>query len=159
MKRLGIFTILCLALTSSLAALPGAESSAALDQANVAAADAVAVDAAEVSTPQACAGSFSSPPNFVAITDGADRGGNSRSSCTASATCYNGSTISCSGTTSCTAQDANCPTSRGYVNCGSGTQYCPACPGSGPCPVNSCGYTFNKFTYCCVSPTCMQICW
>ena len=50
-------------------------------------------------------------------------------SCTASATCYNGTTVNCSvGTGSCTGVNAACPSQRGYVQCGATTTYCPACP-------------------------------
>jgi hypothetical protein len=57
------------------------------------------------------------------------------SSCSATAHCYDGSTVSCSASgssASCSGVDANCPSQRGYVTCtGSGgttTTYCPICP-------------------------------
>ena len=50
-------------------------------------------------------------------------------SCTASATCYNGTTVNCtSATGTCTGINAACPSQRGYVQCGGTTTNCPACP-------------------------------
>jgi hypothetical protein len=51
-------------------------------------------------------------------------------SCSAHATCYNGSAVTCSngGSGSCTGIDASCPSQRGYVQCGGVTTNCPACP-------------------------------
>lgn len=44
------------------------------------------------------------------------------------ASCWNDSTVSCSGTT-CSAVDSACPSQRGYVQCGTSSPiYCPACP-------------------------------
>lgn len=74
--------------------------------------------------------------------------------CTASADCYNGSTVSCSGSSSCFAYDANCPSSRGYVQCDGARQYCPSCPPTDPCAYlnNSyCTYQRNKFSGCCIA--------
>lgn len=101
----------------------------------------------------------------------AGRGDGPAANCSAVASCHDGSTRSCSGSSTCTAVDSNCPNTRGYVRCDGATQYCPSCPPappSGPCDSfnNSyCTYTFNKFSYCCV-PTwvaqgayCPNICW
>ncbi len=50
-------------------------------------------------------------------------------SCTAQATCSNGSTVSCSsGSGTCTGINASCPSQAGYVQCGSTKINCPACP-------------------------------
>jgi hypothetical protein len=49
---------------------------------------------------------------------------NLASTCTANC---GGSTVSCSIAGTCTAVDRNCPTTPGYVTCGSTTTYCPAC--------------------------------
>ncbi|HEX4965160.1 MAG TPA: hypothetical protein VF173_30405 [Thermoanaerobaculia bacterium] len=52
--------------------------------------------------------------------------------CTASAHCWNGTTVSCSGnnsTTSCSATDSNCSVhQRGSVTCDGVTTSCPVCP-------------------------------
>ena len=52
--------------------------------------------------------------------------------CTASANCWDGSTVSCSGnnsTTSCSATDSNCGGGqRGSVTCDGVTTFCPPCP-------------------------------
>lgn len=54
--------------------------------------------------------------------------------CTASAHCWDGSTVSCQGnnsTTSCTGTDSNCSVGqRGSVNCDGNITLCPACPSS-----------------------------
>lgn len=50
-------------------------------------------------------------------------------SCTASATCFDGTTRTCSSATGpCTGIDASCPGQQGYVQCGSTTLNCPPCP-------------------------------
>src|SRR6478752_5860402 len=55
-----------------------------------------------------------------------------KSLCTASANCWDGSTVSCSGnnsTTSCSATDSNCSVhQRGSVTCDGVTTSCPICP-------------------------------
>jgi hypothetical protein len=52
--------------------------------------------------------------------------------CNASANCWDGSTVSCSGnnsTTSCSAADSNCSGGqRGSVTCDGVTTFCPPCP-------------------------------
>jgi hypothetical protein len=52
--------------------------------------------------------------------------------CTASATCRDGSTVSCEGnnsSASCTAVDSQCPWGeQGHVTCDGVTTWCPACP-------------------------------
>ena len=89
------------------------------------------------------------PSRVNAAQSGSDLAG-----CTASATCRNGITISCSNSgssTACSSSDHNCPFTQGWVKCGSSTQNCSAsCPVSN-CPVRpGCSYKFNKFTHCCV---------
>ncbi len=57
------------------------------------------------------------------------------SSCSAWATCHDGSLVDCSTTSgSCQHQDASCPGQRGFVTCGSTTKNCPACPVQCPDP-------------------------
>lgn len=92
-------------------------------------------------------------PIFAAA---AGDGGGNRATCTA--TCRNGSTVSCTGS-SCTGADANCPSHKGFVRCDGVTTWCSAaCPPSN-CPnTPGCNYVFNKFTACCVSSTCPMIC-
>jgi Tfp pilus assembly protein PilV len=56
--------------------------------------------------------------------------------CSATADCWNGTTVSCSTTSgSCSFVDAACNPyggQRGWVKCGSqATKYCPSCPGGG----------------------------
>jgi hypothetical protein len=50
--------------------------------------------------------------------------------CTASISCGNGTSVSCTGSSSCQASDRNCASGgwRGSVNCGAGPIYCPPCP-------------------------------
>lgn len=55
-------------------------------------------------------------------------------SCSASATCWNGTTVSCSalGSTNCSSADHNCSIPRdGFVRCGFIFKSCPGCPGGG----------------------------
>ena len=61
-------------------------------------------------------------------------------SCSASATCYNGTTVNCTSSTgSCTGINAACPSQRGYVQCAGTTTNCPACPTVGfGCTTVSC---------------------
>jgi hypothetical protein len=50
-----------------------------------------------------------------------------KSACWASATCANGSTISCTGTGTCTGVDGSCRTGvSGYVQCGTSRTSCPS---------------------------------
>jgi hypothetical protein len=57
------------------------------------------------------------------------RPGLEKSACTASATCRDGSTVSCEGNSSCSAVDSQCPWGeQGHVTCDGGTTWCPACP-------------------------------
>jgi len=51
-----------------------------------------------------------------------------KSGCNAFAVCHDGSTVSCSGSGTCTGVDAACPRKRGYVVCDGVTTSCPACP-------------------------------
>lgn len=59
--------------------------------------------------------------------------GRTESACSAQVTCWNGSQISCSGSSTCTATDGSCPLSRGRITCDGTTTYCPYCP-PGQCP-------------------------
>lgn len=86
--------------------------------------------------------------------------------CTASANCWDGSTVSCQGnnsTTSCSATDSSCPSTRGKVTCDGVTTWCPICPGCDfdcaaertfcqwdcdPCP----------FAFTCSPSTCTLLC-
>ena len=53
-------------------------------------------------------------------------------SCSAHATCRNGSSVTCtSGSGSCTGIDASCPGQAGYVQCGGTTINCPPCSSVG----------------------------
>jgi hypothetical protein len=49
-------------------------------------------------------------------------------SCWASADCWDGSTVTCFGGSTCTSVDNNCPTQRGYVKCDGSYTFCPFCP-------------------------------
>jgi len=65
---------------------------------------------------------------------GADQGA-FESGCTAFARCWDGCRISCSGTSSCTAQDRVCPDISGWVSCDGSTTYCGPCKGiDSDCP-------------------------
>lgn len=58
-------------------------------------------------------------------------------SCSATANCWNGSTVGCSviGTSNCVARNHNCSVPYdGWVFCGSTFKFCPGCPsGGGQC--------------------------
>jgi len=102
-----------------------------------------------------------------------------KSLCSATANCWNGGTVSCTGnnsTTSCSAVDGNCPGERGHVTCDGVTTACPTpCPGCGvigvdwctgeaDCAANCapCDYTYTcNATFCtdhcrCNFRTCLQ---
>jgi hypothetical protein len=52
--------------------------------------------------------------------------------CSATAFCWDGSSVSCNGVVSCVFHDSNCATYlAGYVTCDGVTTSCPICP---PCP-------------------------
>jgi len=56
-----------------------------------------------------------------------------KSACTASASCWNGGSVDCSGSSSCSASDGNCSWGEpGHVTCDGATISCSACPGCGP---------------------------
>jgi hypothetical protein len=79
-----------------------------------------------------CLGTLSAPAGFSMGTS-QDQGdwspkGQSESTCTATAFCWDGSTRSCSGSTLCKSVDSNCSYQRGYVECDSKRFYCPSCP-------------------------------
>jgi hypothetical protein len=56
-------------------------------------------------------------------------GGATESTCHASATCWDSSTLYCEGESDCSAQDSFCPILDGYVVCDSVRTNCPSCPG------------------------------
>jgi hypothetical protein len=88
-----------------------------------------------------------------------------KSSCTASANCWNGGTVNCSGNSSCSAADGNCSWGEpGHVTCDGATTWCSACP---TCPPNwctgesdcaascySCDYVYTCYDY----PSCTDNC-
>jgi hypothetical protein len=53
-------------------------------------------------------------------------------SCSAIADCEDGSTVACTGSTSCLVTDDGCPTTRGNVVCDGATTWCPKCT----CPMD-----------------------
>ena len=68
--------------------------------------------------------------------------------CTSTATCYDGSTVSCSGNT-CSAVDGNCDFGvRGSVTCNGVTSYCPQCPCDGTPVCCTCDRTGDCFACC-----------
>lgn len=74
--------------------------------------------------------------------------------CSAWATCYNGSTVDCSSSSSsgtCSYQDANCPASWGYVECDGVRWWCPICPPEDCSRYNypGCSYFWNGVRGCC----------
>lgn len=73
--------------------------------------------------------------------------------CTATADCDDGSTVMCSGNSSCSASDANCPYTRGHVTCDGASTFCPAC--EDPCPDDE----FCDWKGCGISdPDCHDLC-
>lgn len=52
-----------------------------------------------------------------------------KSSCEATADCWDGSSKVCFGSSDCSARDSACPIQRGYVECDGTRTYCPVCPG------------------------------
>ena len=86
--------------------------------------------------------------------------------CSATANCWDGSTVSCSGnnsTTSCSATDSNCLVhQRGSVTCDGVTTSCPICP----CDLNCTEERANcasdcspcAFTFSCSLSTCTVTC-
>lgn len=89
--------------------------------------------------------------------------------CTAQASCGS-TTVSCSGSGTCTAVDQNCsadPQQPGYVTCDSVTTFCPTnCPPPPPPPEDCkqyntpwCQYTWDAVRSCCVAgPRCPDTC-
>ncbi len=60
-------------------------------------------------------------------------------SCSAHATCANGSSVTCtSGSSSCIGIDAACPSQAGYVKCGTTTTNCPPCSVGFGCTTVTC---------------------
>ena len=72
---------------------------------------------------------------------------NRAATCTASC---GASTVSCTSSSTCTAVDRNCPTTPGYVTCGTTTTYCPACA----CTNGTKRYT--QLSSCCYNETARQ---
>jgi hypothetical protein len=74
-------------------------------------------------------------------------------SCSAQATCWNGSILSCSdsGAGTCTGVNSNCSVGQqGYVSCGGSTTLCPDCPTA--CDVQLCTLR------CSVNADCDTVC-
>ncbi|HEY3571298.1 MAG TPA: hypothetical protein VGP73_25460 [Thermoanaerobaculia bacterium] len=69
-----------------------------------------------------------------------------KSICSASATCWDGNTVSCNGNSSCTTVDGDCSVDEpGHVTCDGATTPCPnACP----CPA---GFCDNRESDCSIS--------
>ena len=84
----------------------------------------------------------------------------SKSFCSATAWCSNGSTVSCNGTSTCQAVDRNCSSGqRGYVSCDGTRTFCEECPVDPPDPCAAidqqypgCGYVYDPVGQCC-NPT------
>ncbi len=56
-------------------------------------------------------------------------------SCSATADCWDGSTVTCTTTSgSCDFADSSCPSEHGWATCGSNESHCPACPCPPPAP-------------------------
>lgn len=66
--------------------------------------------------------------------------------CSASANCWDSSTVACSGGSgvTCVGVDSSCSAQQGYVQCGSSRTNCPPCPASS-CPVDSYECSSNGF--------------
>ena len=90
------------------------------DSETLAQAPAPCVDAADPSL-QSSSNDLFTPP-FQLTAAGA--------ACSATATCGNGSTLTCTGSGFCAAQDASCPSERGWVECNGNRQRCGLCPGT-----------------------------
>ncbi|MCG8462679.1 MAG: hypothetical protein MI919_40860, partial [Holophagales bacterium] len=77
--------------------------------------------------------------------------------CSAYASCWDGTSRSCSTTVSgatCAGVDSNCSAQRGYARCGTTYSYCPACPSSGGCSFEGANCSSSAF---CASK-CQLIC-
>jgi len=76
--------------------------------------------------PGATVGAIQTEATEVAVKDDATEG-----YCSATAYCWDGTSVSCSGVVSCVFHDSNCSTFlSGYVTCDGVTTLCPNCP---PC--------------------------
>jgi hypothetical protein len=90
--------------------------------------------------------------------------------CSATATCWNGTTVSCEGnnsTTACVGADSSCPNQRGYVTCDGSTTWCPECQSEPePCPSGWCSHEWEcsmscypcPYTYTCNETYCTDFC-
>lgn len=76
------------------------------------------------------------------------------------ANCWNGGTVTCSGTPTCTAVNGSCPGEPGHVTCGTTVVTCPTpCPGCGPdwC-TEDCDFCPCGGTLLCNATTCTSRC-
>lgn len=127
MKRMSIACGFLLVATAALAALPGL-------------AEEQPVAACQPVTAEAITAVAVSPEGADQARKGNGVGGvETQSTCQAS--CWNGTSVSCSGS-SCSAYDSSCGNGfRGYcTGSTSGTKYCPVCPGctaNATCPFGS----------------------
>jgi hypothetical protein len=87
-----------------------------------------------------------------------------KSYCSATANCASG-TVSCSGNSSCTAVDGNCPSEQGHVTCDGVTTSCSACMDCGDpyfCADQeaNCASRFEPCSYIfsCNASTCTTLC-
>lgn len=81
--------------------------------------------------------------------------------CYQEANCWDGSTVSCSRSSSsgtCTHVDSNCAAGqRGFVDCGLGASWCPPCPPS-PCDLPTIGGELDNGQYLAFAPTVNEVC-
>ena len=78
-----------------------------------------------------------------------------KSQCTASATCGGSAPVSCTGNTTCTAVDQDCPGEGGYVRCDSAVTLCRPCevlPDCSQFNYGSCTYSWDAESKCCIAP-------
>lgn len=116
--------------------------------------------------------SLAAPAKPAAPTPAAKRpSGLEKALCSASATCWNSTTVSCEGNnsvTACVGVDSSCPSQKGYVTCDGTTKWCPDCPSSGGCPTGWCtdqdeqncaaGCYPCSYTFTCSSTNCTESC-
>jgi len=98
----------------------------------------------------AATGSCVTPQSRVLFTSGG--GVHQESACNATATCQSG-TVSCSGNSTCSAADSDCPDGfAGWVTCDGHTTNCAAC---------NCSSYFGHQRFCCLcgqTDDCIQCC-
>jgi hypothetical protein len=81
--------------------------------------------------------------------------GELESTCTAAAECWDHSLLICTGTQTCTAEDANCWVNfRGWVSCDGVTTYCDICqcPNEGEKCTSDADCLFRPYPFC-------EFCW